>query len=176
MIIKKITQAGNPILRKKAKLVTDLNSVTTKKIIRDLIDTMRSGVLIGLAAPQIGQGVQIFVTEIRETVNRSVKDKDDLRVFINPKIINKSKKETVGYEGCGSVGSAQIFGSVKRPNEVTIEALNKKGEKFTLKAQSLLARVIQHEFDHINGVLFTDKISDCKKIMSAEEYKKLPKH
>lgn len=176
MIIKKITQAGNPILRRKAKPVTDINSSKTKKIIKNLIDTMRESVLVGISAPQIGQSFQIFVTEIRETINRSSKDKDDLRVFINPKIIKVSKKEAIGYEGCGSVGSAQIFGSVKRPSEVVVEAMNEKGEKFVLKAQTLLARVIQHELDHINGTLFTDKISDYKRIMSGEEYKKLSRN
>lgn len=175
MIIKKITQAGNPMLRKKAKSVADVNSPVIKKIINNLIDTMRGSVLVGLAAPQIGQSFQIFVTEIRETINRRIKDEDGLRVFINPKIIKISKKEVVGYEGCGSVGSAQIFGPVKRPSEIVVEAMDEKGKKFTLKAQALLARVIQHELDHINGILFTDKISDYKKIMSGEEYKKLSK-
>ncbi len=175
MVIKKITQAGNPILRKKAKPITDIKSHKTKKIIKDLIDTMRGSALVGVSAPQIGQSFQIFVTEIRKTINRDIKEKDDLRIFINPKIIKSSKKEVVGYEGCGSVGSAQLFGPVKRQMEVTVEATDEKGEKFTLKAQGLLARVIQHEADHINGILFTDKISDYKKIMSGEEYKKIGK-
>ena len=175
MIIKKITQAGNPILRKKAEMVKDFKSQKTKKTIKDLIDTMRSGSLVGIAAPQIGRCSRIFITEIRKTANRRIKDKDELRVFINPRIVRFSKKTSVGYEGCGSVGSAQIFGPVKRADEITIEALNEKGKKFVLKAQNLLARVIQHEFDHINGIIFTDKISDYKKIMSGEEYRKLSK-
>ncbi len=176
MIIKKITQAGNSVLRKKAKRVLDIKSPKTERLVKDLIDTMRGSSLVGMSAPQIGQGLQVFVTEIRKTINRDIKEKDDLRIFINPKIIKMSKKESIGYEGCGSVGSAQLFGPVKRPKEVTIEAMNEKGEKFILKAQGLLARVIQHEFDHIKGTLFTDKISDYKKIMSGEEYKKLGKN
>jgi peptide deformylase len=173
MIIKKITQAGNPILRKKADLVKNFKSQEINKTIKDLIDTMRSGSLIGIAAPQIGRSFRIFITEIRKTKNRIFEDKDELRIFINPRIIRLSKKTNVGYEGCGSVGNAHIFGPVKRADEITIEALNEKGEKFVLKAQDLLARVIQHEFDHINGVIFTDKISDYRKIMSGEEYRKL---
>lgn len=176
MIIKNITQVGNPILRKKANFVKDVSSPKIKRIITDLVDTMRASNLIGIAAPQIGQSFQIFVTEIRKTINRKIKDKDELRIFINPKIVKFSKKVNIGYEGCGSVGSAQIFGPVKRSAEVIIEALNEKGEKFTLKAQDLLARVIQHELDHIIGIVFTDKISDYKKIMSSEEYIKLSKN
>jgi peptide deformylase len=173
MIIKNITQAGNPILRKKAGLVKNLKSQKIKNTIEDLTDTMRSGALIGIAAPQIGRSLRIFITEIRKTANRKIKDKDELRIFINPKIIKCSKKTNVEYEGCGSVGNAHIFGPVKRADEVIIEAQNEKGEKFVLKVQNLLARVIQHEFDHINGILFTDKISDYKKIMSRNEYRKL---
>jgi len=175
MIIQKITQAGNPILRKKADLVKNFKSQKIKKTIRDLIDTMRSGSLIGIAAPQIGQSFRIFITEIRKTANRKIEDKDELRIFINPRIIRLSKKTSIGYEGCGSVGNAHIFGPVKRTDEITIEAQNEKGEKFVLEAQYLLARVIQHEFDHINGIIFTDKISDYKKIMSRDEYRKLSK-
>jgi peptide deformylase len=173
MVIKNIVQAGNSILRKRASLVKDAKSLEVRKIIRDLIDTMRSDNLIGIAAPQIGQSLQIFVTEIRKTTNRKIEDKDGLRVFINPKIIRLSRKTNVGYEGCGSVGNAQIFGPIKRSTEIIIEAQNEKGQKFTLKAKDLLARVIQHEFDHINGIVFTDKICDYKKIISREEYIKL---
>jgi len=175
MIIKDIIQAGNPILRKKADSVKSFKSQKIKKTIKDLIDTMRSGSLIGIAAPQIGRSFRIFITEIRKTANRKIEDKDELRVFMNPRIVSFSKKTNIGYEGCGSVGNAHIFGPVKRADEITIEAQNEKGEKFFLKAQDLLARVIQHEFDHINGVLFTDKVSDCKKIMSRDEYRKLLK-
>lgn len=175
MIIKNIIQAGNPFLRKKAKIVKNINSSKVKKATKDLIDTMRGSDLIGISAPQIGQDFRIFVTELRKTINRDIKDRDNLRIFINPKIIRISKKESMGHEGCGSVGSAQIFGSVKRPNKIIVEALNEKGEKFIINAKGLLARVIQHEFDHINGILFTDKVFDYKKLMSREEYKKLSK-
>ncbi len=175
MIIKNISQAGNPILRKKANQVKNANSPKTRKIIKDLTETMRASALIGIAAPQIGQSFQIFITEIRKTANRKIREKDELRIFINPKIIKMSKKMNIGYEGCGSVGNAHIFGPVRRDNELMIEALNEKCEKFTLKARGLLARVIQHEYDHLNGILFTDKISDYRKIISRAEYIKLKK-
>lgn len=173
MIIKNITQAGNPILRKQAKQVNKSNSVKTKKVIQDLIDTMRGSNLIGISAPQIGQSFRIFVTEIRKTINRNIKRKNKLCVFINPKLLKLSKEENIDYEGCGSVGNAQIFGPVKRSRKLLIQVLDEKGEKFQLKAQGLLARVIQHEYDHINGILFTDRVFDYKKIISREEYKKM---
>lgn len=176
MIIEKITQAGNPILRQKAGLVKNFKSQVTKKIIKDLIETMRSDSLIGMAAPQIGRSYRIFITEIRRTASRKIVDRDQLRVFINPRIIRFSKKKSIGYEGCGSVGNAHIFGPVKRADEIIVEALDEKEKKFVLKARGLLARVIQHELDHINGIIFTDKISDYKKIMSRDEYRKLSRN
>jgi peptide deformylase len=125
-----------------------------------------------MAAPQIGVCSRIFVTEIRETKLRkahSANDIDDLRVFINPKVISVSEKTTKGWEGCGSVACADLFAKVERPKEITVEAFDKKGEKFTLTAKGLLARVIQHEIDHLNGVVFTD-IADRKTFMSREPY------
>ena len=173
MVIKKIVQIGNPFLRKRAKVVLSVKSKEAQQVIADLIDTMRHDHLIGEAAPQIGASLRIFISEIRGTKKRNVKEKDSLRIYINPKIVEISKKKTVGYEGCGSVVHAQLFAPVKRPEAVTIEALDENGGKFQLKAKGLLARVIQHEHDHLEGVLFTDKIHDWAKIMGQEEYLKM---
>lgn len=172
MAIKKTIQIGNPILAKKAKIVQDIHSPASKKIIKDLIDSMRGNNLIGMAAPQLGISKRIFVTELRETKFRKVKDADALKVFVNPKITWKSKATGVIYEWCGSVAHSQLFGPVRRPNNICIEAYNEHGEKIILKAEWLLARVIQHEYDHLDGICFTEKITDMKKIMSDEEYRK----
>jgi peptide deformylase len=171
MAIKKTVQVGNPIIHATSVEVTDFNSEETGRIVSDLIDTMRAEDLVGMAAPQIGENVRVFVTEIRETKYR--KDgTDKLRVFINPKVVRVSDKKSAGYEGCGSVASAQFFGPVERPEEITVEAINQNGESFTHTADGLLARVIQHEIDHLDGILFHEKISDMKKVMSREEYVK----
>jgi peptide deformylase len=175
MIIKSATQVGNPIIRKKSKKVTDVKSAQNKKIIRNLVDSMRHHDLVGMAAPQIGQNFRIFVTEIRETKFRK-KDKksdvDGLRVFVNPKIVSFSDTEVTIWEGCGSVAESNLFGKVTRPESLVIEALNEKEIKFTLEAKGLLARVIQHEMDHIDGIVFTDK-ADSKTYMSRNEYFKM---
>lgn len=170
MIIKKIIQIGNPILRQKSKPVSEIKSIKTKQLIKDLIDSMRYHDLVGIAATQLGQKLRIFVTEIRKTPTRDPKTIDRLRIFINPEIIWFSKKETIIYEGCGSVAYGQLFGPVKRPEKITITAQDGNGKKFKLKANGLLSRVIQHEYDHLNGVEFTQKITDIGKIMSRGEY------
>lgn len=170
MIIKNLVQVGNQILREKAKVAEKIKSKTTKKIVEDLIDTMRDHDLVGVAASQIGQKIRIFVTEIRKTPTRDPQHIDRVRVYINPEIVWSSKREAVIYEGCGSAAYGQLFGPVKRPEKIIVAAMDKNGKKFRVKADGLLGRVIQHEHDHLEGVEFTEKITDYRKIMSREEY------
>jgi peptide deformylase len=177
MIVKQVTQVGNSVIRR-ASIPVPQKEIGSKKInaiIKNLIDSMRYHGLVGMAAPQIGVNLRIFVTEIRKTKlrkNQSLKEIDPLRVFINPKIVSFSKQKVSGYEGCGSVAGAQLFGKVSRPKAVTVRAQNAKGEHFELRATGLLARVIQHEYDHINGVVFVDRVTDTKSLMSRNEYLK----
>lgn len=171
MIIKSVIQVGNPIIRKKSKKVGSVSSPKIKKIVKDLTDSMRYSNLIGMAAPQIGHNLRIFVTEIRPTKFRTKNQLDGLRVLINPKLSNFSKKKTSGYEGCGSVAESGIFGKVPRPTEVTINTTDEKGKKTKFTAKGLLARVIQHEYDHLDGIIFLDKVADTKSLMSASEYR-----
>ena len=174
MIIKHATQIGDPMIRAKAKPVVASSAMSpqTKKIVRDLIDSMRYHGLVGMAAPQIGVSLRIFVSELRETNVRRAGEMDAVRIFINPKIIRLSKTKRVGGEGCGSVAHAGLFGMVPRSNEVTVTALNERGKRFVLRAKGLLAAVIQHETDHLDGILFLDRLSNMKSLMSREEYVK----
>ena len=170
MIVKNATQIGAPVIRAKAKPVKLATSRQTKNIVRDLIDSMRYHGLVGMAAPQIGIGLRIFVGELRETNVRSAKEADAVRVFINPKILRCSKEKRVAGEGCGSVAHAGLFGMVPRSQSVTVTALNGKGERFTLTAKGLLAAVVQHETDHLNGIVFLDRLPNMESLMSREEY------
>ena|SRR3989344_2751708 len=173
MIVPQVTQIGTGVIRKKAKPVKNAKAASVKKIVRGLIDSMRHHGLIGMAAPQIGKGLRIFVSEIRRTKTRKRQrrqDLDPLRVYINPVIIFFSTQTVVDYEGCGSVAYAQLFGRVRRPKTVVVEACDAKGVRFQLKAHGLLARVIQHEYDHINGTVFIDKVVDTKTMLSRQRY------
>jgi len=131
---------------------------------------MRANNLIWIAAPQIWINERIFITELRTTTFRKSKDDYALRVFVNPKITWKSKSEYTMYEWCGSVAYTKLFAPVRRPNKVMIDAYDESWEKIILKAEWLLARVIQHEYDHLDWIVFTQKITDISKIMSSEEY------
>ena len=171
MSVKPTSQIGSKVIRTRARAVLKANSRETRATIKDLIDSMRHHNLVGMAAPQIGQSLRIFVTEIRKTTYRkNISKEDAVRVFINPRILERSKQQVAGYEGCGSVGDALLFGPVKRPRTVTVSAQDAAGRRFKLKATGLLARVIQHENDHLNGIVFLDRVTDTRKLLGREVY------
>ena len=169
MAIRKVIMAGDPRLKANNKLISNFKSPKTKKLIKNLTESMRKADLIGIAAPQIGENYMIFVTEPRNTKARKLGKADKLRVYINPNITHKSKKENLIYEGCGSVSD---FGPVIRPEEVEVEAIDENGKKFSLRANGILGRVIQHENDHLHGIEFIQKVSDYSKIVVQAYYRK----
>lgn len=175
MAVRNTIQIGDPRLKNTNQLVTDVNDSKVKQVIADLIDTMHENNLIGMAAPQIGENYQIFVTEPRETATRSKDQSDDLRVYINPKIISGSEEKIEIWEGCGCVANGALFAPVIRPKIITIKAMGQDGSIFQITADGILGRVIQHEQDHMIGVEFVEKISDYSRIMSKESYVKLIK-
>jgi len=169
-MIRKVIEAGNPKLKAKNKTVKNCKSSQVQKLIKDLTDTMYKTDLIGIAAPQIGENWMVFVTHPRNTDARKLIRADKLRVFINPKIVQKSKKMSVIYEGCGSLGD--VFGPVLRPQETTVEAFNENGQKFSLRCNGILSRVIQHEYDHLQQIEFIQKVSDYNKVVVKKYYRK----
>lgn len=176
MSVVSVVQIGHPALKRTNKSITSYKSPYLTSLIQDLKDTMYHNDLIGIAAPQIAKNYQVFITHPRKTKARSKNKGDILRVYINPKIISYSKQESIIYEGCGSVGKGTIFGPVKRPHEITIQAYNEKGKQFYLTTDGILARVIQHEFDHLNGIEFTEKLTHSKKLIDREFYIKTIKN
>ncbi len=176
MSVKETIQIGNKVIRKKSSVVKDVSAQEVQEIVKDLVGAMRYNNLVGMAAPQIGKNYRIFVSEIRRTTYRkNINKNDSLKIFINPKITWRSKKQVDGYEGCGSVVSAQLFGEVKRSSSVICTALDKKGNFFTIKASGLLARVIQHEIDHLDGVVFIDRVSNTRTLLDKKAYIDLQK-
>ena len=143
MAVRKILQIGDPRLKEDNKIVRNFKNPKIRGIIQDCIDTMHDGELIGIAAPQIGENYQIFVTEPRKTETRTGDQVDQLRIYMNPKIIKESKSQSIIYEGCGCVANGTIFGPVKRPKKITIKSLDINNENFELECDGLLARVIQ---------------------------------
>lgn len=169
MSVRDTIQIGHKALKSKNKKITDFTSPKLHQLITDLKDTMIANNLIGMAAPQIAENYQVFVTQPRKTKSREGST-DELRVYINPTIIHFSPETNLIYEGCGSVLNGQLFGPVIRPHTITIEAFDETGKKFKLTCDGILARVIQHEYDHLQGIEFTEKVSDYRKLMVLEFY------
>jgi len=172
MTVRNIIEIGHRVLKLKNKPVVDFHSPLLKKLINDLKDTMTKVDLIGIAAPQIGENYQVFLTQPRKTNARKLEKGDVLRVYINPKITFKSKETNLIYEGCGCVPHSSIFGPVVRPREIEVEAYDIAGQKFRLRCDGILARVIQHEYDHLQGIEFLEKISENRKIISWDFYRR----
>lgn len=155
----KIIQKENKILRQKAKEVPaeEIPSKKIKDIIKkmsDVLEENKNG--IAIAAPQIGFSLRIFIIKNPlSLLDESTKNKLPPLVFINPSIKKISKKEKILDEGCLSVEG--FYGKIKRAEKLTVEALNEKSEKFSYNASELIAQIIQHEIDHLNGILFIDK-------------------
>lgn len=170
MAIRPTVQIGDPVIRRRADEVADISANEVQETIQDLIDTMRAEELVGMAAPQIGKGLRIFVSEIRSTIYRVKEDHemDDVRICINPVIIKKSEEQEEGREGCGSVAHAGLFGDVRRSRAITVQAQDREGTMFEIEAEGLLARIMQHEIDHLDGMIFLDKLDSMQSLVSKE--------
>lgn len=170
MSVRKIIQLGDPRLKNPNKHVDNLSDPYLHAVIKDLTDTMHAGNLIGIAAPQIGENIQVFITEPRETDARPKEQSDELRIYINPEIIGFSDEETEIWEACGCVAYATIFAPVTRPSVVTVRATERDGSTFQIKANGILGRVIWHESDHMQGVEFLERVTDNRRILSKDAY------
>lgn len=162
-----IVTYGSKVLRKRAENVKTVTPAL-KRLADDMLDAMYAASGVGLAAPQVGESVRLFVVD----VSRDEKKKAPL-VFFNPEIVSASGKATA-EEGCLSI--PDVWAEVTRPEIITVRALDREGKPFVIEnADELLARCIQHEYDHLEGVLFTDKISATDRLLNDSRLKKLTK-
>lgn len=140
----KIITEPNPILRKKSTKITDITP-EIQRLILDMAKTFKKTKGLGLSAPQIGQNIRLVLVST---------EKGPL-ALINPKTLWKSFKKEIEEEGCLSI--PETYGLVKRSKKIFVKAQNKKGKQVSFWAEGLFARVIQHEIDHLNGILIIDK-------------------
>ncbi len=157
MALRNIRTEGDPILNKKCREVNEMTD-RNRELIEDMIDTMYEANGVGLAAPQVGVLKRIVVIDVSE-------EGDSPIVLINP-VITEADGEQTGAEGCLSVPGKS--GVVTRANHVKVKALNENMEPFELEGTELLARAIQHELDHLEGVLYTSKV-EGELITASEE-------
>jgi peptide deformylase len=146
-----IIRLGDPMLDKHSVVVPDINGDITT-LVTEMFDAMNGGKGVGLAAVQVGKLLRLFITRVPG---------DSPRVFINPDILETSIEMEPFEEGCLSIPG--LYTDVIRPSSVRVQAWNLKGRPFSLSVDGYLARVIQHEYDHLNGILFIDRIDSKKK-------------
>ena len=149
-----IVAYGNPILKKEAEDLPEGSDLT--QLIQDMYATMNHAHGVGLAAPQINQGVRLFVIDSSLMLDEDEEEKGIRRVFINPILLDEYGDNFGFEEGCLSIPG--LYGDVKRYDYIEVEAMDRRGRELVFELEGMPARVAQHEIDHLDGVLFTDKV------------------
>ncbi len=162
MTVREIVTLPQAILRHKAHKVTDFGP-TLQALADDMVETMHVAPGVGLAAPQVGESIRLIVIEYGDEEDEDLPPK--LYVMVNPEITRTSEETLINAEGCLSIPSVQ--GEVERFAAVTVKGLNRHGRPMTVKARGWLARIFQHEIDHLDGILFVDR---AQKLWQAEEH------
>lgn len=158
-MIREIIQPDNPVLRKKAVRISSFSDAKLQTLIDDMVETMMDAPGVGLAAPQVAVSQRLIVVRLPDSTEEDREEYGDLagKLFVvaNPKIIKTSKKMVSGIEGCLSLPG--LLGEVDRHEMVVVTGQDRHGKDFRIKAEGWLARVFQHEIDHLDGVLFIDR-------------------
>lgn len=157
---------GHPVLRQPTRPLdpSDLRDPLTQKLIDDMIETMNEYHGVGLAAPQVHEGLRLFVGLLDEEPGPD----SDVRVIVNPEIVPHGTARESGWEGCLSI--PDIRGMVPRYTDITVKALDRTGKRIELRLKKFAARVAQHETDHLDGVLFFDRMTSMESLTFLEEY------
>jgi peptide deformylase len=166
MSILKVARMGHPVLRRRTRVLdkADLKNPLLQKFFDDMIDTMYEYHGVGLAGPQVHEGVRVFVAMLDEEPD----EKSEATVVINPEITPNAPATEDGWEGCLSI--PDIRGMVPRYTDITVKALDRHGRNVELKLKGFPARVAQHETDHLDGVLFLDRMKSMETLTFLDEY------
>lgn len=167
MSILKVSRMGHPVLRARTRALdrADIKGANVQRLIDDMIDTMLEYHGVGLAAPQVHEGLRLFVAAIDE--GNDPEGAEPI-VLINPEITPVGSDIVEDWEGCLSI--PDIRGRVPRAREIRVKALGREGERIDLRAHDFPARVIQHETDHLDGILFLDRMRSFESLTFLEEY------
>jgi len=166
MSILKVARMGHPVLRERTRPLdkSDIRSAVVQKLIDDMIDTMHEYHGVGLAGPQVHEGLRMFVALLDDEPD----SKSPAVVVINPEIVPNTQAIEEGWEGCLSI--PDIRGMVPRYTDVTLKAIDRDGRSVDLQLKNFAARVAQHETDHLDGVLFFDRMKSMQSLTFLDEY------
>jgi peptide deformylase len=174
MSILKVARMGHPVLRARASAIdpSDIKSVRIQQLIDDMFETMKEYNGVGLAAPQVHEGLRLFVAGFASRPEDDEEDDDAARVprmvLINPEITPISAETEDDWEGCLSI--PEIRGRVPRAREIEVKAYDRRGRRISIHARGFTARVIQHETDHLDGVLFLDRMRSLDTLTYLDEF------
>ena len=165
MAIREIKILGDPVLREPAGEVGELDD-EVRVLVKDMLETMYHAEGIGLAAPQVGVSRRVIVVDLRDSDEEGV----GAVALVNPVVVESGRKKDKAPEGCLSIPGLEEV--VERPDTVTIEGLDPDGNLVTMTASGLLSRALQHEIDHLDGILFIDRVSPLKRRMLLKKWQK----
>ncbi|MBD2307917.1 peptide deformylase [Chroococcidiopsis sp. FACHB-1243] len=166
-----IIQLGNPILRSKAKFVENIDEPQIQQLIDDLLITVKQANGVGIAAPQVGVSDRIFIVASRPNPRYPHAPEMEPTPMINPKILACSSESVKGWEGCLSIPG--IRGSVPRDRAIEVEYSDRYGKLHKRELTDFVARIFQHELDHLDGIVFLDRLETNHDIITEQEYQKL---
>jgi peptide deformylase len=166
-----IIHVGNPTLRHQAVVVEDIHAPSVQQLIDDLIATAMQANGVGIAAPQVAQSYRLFIVASRPNPRYPNAPEMPPTAMINPKIVAHSKEIVKGWEGCLSVPGMR--GLVPRYQAIAVEYTDRHGQLQQQELTDFVARIFQHEFDHLNGVLFIDRIENPSDMITEQEYQKI---
>ena len=171
MSILKIARLGHPILQKKTSMVKRIPSPSINKLIQDMTETMLDAKGVGLAAPQVHISKQVIIFRIPKNEEEEENNTIEITALINPKISKISEETDTQWEGCLSIPG--MTGLVKRYSKINYEGFDMKGNLIKKEAEGLHARIVQHEFDHLKGILYLNRLVDIRAfgfVNEIEEY------
>ncbi len=171
MAILKVARLGHPIIRKAARNLSDgeIRSPRIQRLIDDMVETMYEYEGVGLAAPQVHEGIRLAVIEVRASDDRAV-DAVPLTVLVNPVVTPLGDDRENGFEGCLSI--PDLRGVVPRFKRLRLEARDRKGKRYVVEAQNFFARVIQHECDHLDGSVYLDRMDGMRTLGFLSEHER----
>jgi peptide deformylase len=173
MAVRAISRMGHPVLRQPARELKrgELLSPPIQQLIQDMLETMHDAEGVGLAAPQVYEGIRLLVAEAPSGRPKSEGEATRTVVALaNPEIVSASQEMEDGWEGCLSI--PEIRGIVPRHRAITVRGLNPQGRALTVEAEGYFARILQHEIDHLDGILFLDRMKDFKTLTYLKEFER----
>lgn len=166
--ILQISQLGNPVLRRKSQFVQNIQDDRIQQLIDNLISTVQHAHGVGIAAPQVARGDRLFIVASRPNLRYPQAPKMEPTAMINPRIVASSTETVKDWEGCLSIPG--IRGLVPRSRSIEIEYTSRDGQLHKQELTDFVARIFQHEHDHLDGIMFLDRVENTRELMTEDEY------